>query len=60
MAGTHFSNLNVRMAFVVGGSAGDLTLTGITTSDKLLSVNNTDGTSTADKLVGVLYLDADA
>jgi hypothetical protein len=44
MATTNFSALNagdynIRISTLTGGSAGDLTLTGITTDDSLLSVS---------------------
>lgn len=44
VAGTHFSDLNIRSAKIAGGAAGDFTLTGIsknsrnTPEDKLLAV----------------------
>lgn len=86
---THFQGgVNQITTPVVGGSAGDLTLTGITTDDKLVKVyavtydtdgdaaavadrtdefsitadntiNNTGGTSTADAMVFVTWVDMD-
>ena len=86
---THFTGgVNQFVTPVVGGTAGDLTLTGITTDDKLVKVyavtydtdgdaaavadrtsefsitaadtiNNTGGTSTADAMVFVTWVDVD-
>lgn len=47
--GTHFSDANIKSAYVQGGAAGDLTLSGIATTDELISVWSLDvGATTPD------------
>lgn len=44
--GTHFSDPGTRIAVVQGGSAGDITVTGITAKDTLQSVFSVDSDAT--------------